>query len=170
MQLPHLLPALLLTTLTSASWFDTKQSALAEEPLPVPGDNPLTYCHKPDDYILDIEKVDLAPNPPLAGKNLTITASGTLSERVDSGAKVHLEVKYGLIRILSTVVDLCDYAKEVGEECPLEKGELEFRKDVELPREIPHGKYTVLADVITKEEKKVTCLTATVIFKGEKKD
>ena len=34
--------------------------------LEVPGDNPLVYCQDPDDYILDINHVDLAPNPPEA--------------------------------------------------------------------------------------------------------
>jgi hypothetical protein len=30
----------------------------------VPGDNPLYFCADPADYILQIEKVDLDPNPP----------------------------------------------------------------------------------------------------------
>ena len=36
---------------------------------------------------------------------------------------------------------------------------------MELPKEIPPGKYTVVADVYDKDEKKVTCLQATVEFK-----
>ena len=36
-----------------------------DEKLNVPGDNPLTYCRE-EDHILDIYKVDLEPNPPLA--------------------------------------------------------------------------------------------------------
>ena len=34
--------------------------------LGVPGDNPLQYCAKPDDNILEITSVDLSPNPPTA--------------------------------------------------------------------------------------------------------
>lgn len=33
--------------------------------IPVPGDNPLTYCAAPSSNILTIERVDLSPNPPL---------------------------------------------------------------------------------------------------------
>lgn len=49
-------------------------------------------------------------------------------------------------------------------ECPIKKGETELTKKVELPKQIPPGKYTVLADVKTKDDKAVTCLTATVQF------
>jgi len=37
-----------------------------EDPLPVPGENPLLYCANPSDYILSIDHVDLNPNPPSA--------------------------------------------------------------------------------------------------------
>jgi len=42
------------------------QHALAEELPSVPGDNPLHYCASPDKDILEIESVDLSPNPPKA--------------------------------------------------------------------------------------------------------
>jgi hypothetical protein len=33
-------------------------------PIEVPGNNPLVFCSAPESYILDIEYVDLDPNPP----------------------------------------------------------------------------------------------------------
>ncbi|KAK5015412.1 Phosphatidylglycerol/phosphatidylinositol transfer protein, partial [Cryomyces antarcticus] len=98
------------------------------------------------------------------GKNLTISARGTLSADIEDGAKVHLQVKYGLIRLINQEADLCETVKNVDLNCPLKKGEMELKKDVELPKEIPPGKYTVLADVFTKDGDKITCLTATVVF------
>ena len=77
---------------------------------------------------------------------------------------MHLQVKYGLITIIRQTADLCSQVKEVDLECPLKKGELALTKDVELPKQIPPGKYTVLADVKTKDDKKITCLSATVEF------
>lgn len=77
---------------------------------------------------------------------------------------MHLQVKYGLITIIRQDADLCSQVKNVDLECPLKKGETALTKDVELPKQIPPGKYTVLADVKTKDDKKVTCLTATVEF------
>jgi hypothetical protein len=77
---------------------------------------------------------------------------------------VHLSVKYGLITIIRQTADLCDTVKNVDLECPIKKGEMSLTKDVDLPKQIPPGKYTVLADVVTKDDKKITCLTATVEF------
>lgn len=74
---------------------------------------------------------------PHSGKSLNITATGLLSERVEKGAKAHLSVKYGLIKILTQEVDLCEQSKEVDEECPIQKGDLTLSKKVELPVEIP---------------------------------
>jgi len=99
-----------------------------------------------------------------SGTNLTITATGTFHSDIETGAKVHLTVKYGLITIVRQTADLCDAIEKVNLSCPLKKGTMTLTKDVELPKEIPPGKYTVLADVVTKDDDKITCLTATVVF------
>ena len=69
--------------------------------------------------------------------------------------------------------------KNIDEECPLE-GAKTVTKNVELPKEIPpvrkynshlrvkltalQGQYTVLADVYTEDNEKITCLEASVKF------
>lgn len=65
MQLLTFLPALLFTTLTIAG---NDQVALkpTTQDLKVPGKNPLTFCEAPDNYILNLDNVDLDPNPPQA--------------------------------------------------------------------------------------------------------
>jgi len=98
------------------------------------------------------------------GQTLVISATGNLTEPVESGAKVHLQVKYGLITLINQEADLCDQVKNVDLECPLEEGPTTFMKEVSLPRQIPPGKYTVLADVTSKDGNKITCLTAQVWF------
>ncbi|KAJ4389789.1 Phosphatidylglycerol/phosphatidylinositol transfer protein [Gnomoniopsis smithogilvyi] len=145
-------------------YFGGSQVTIKED-LKIPGDSPLQLCEKAHDSdILTIEKVDLSPNPPQAGTALVINASGTVSETIEEGAYVALQVKYGLIRLISTKADLCEQVKNVDKECPIEAGALTFSKSVDLPKEIPNGKYTVLADVYTKDDKPITCLTATVVF------
>ena len=57
---------LLVTSLASAkslSLFGSGQQPL-DAKLDVPGDNPLQFCQATSDYILLIQNVDLAPNPP----------------------------------------------------------------------------------------------------------
>jgi hypothetical protein len=144
------------------SLFDPTQVSLKNDDpeFPVKGDNPLLYCADPASYRLDIQSVDLTPNPPVAyvtahkcplfleqltnlyvaidrGRKLTIAAEGTLLDRVEKGAKVNLEVKYGLITLISQTVDLCEELKKVDLSCPLEKGKMVLTKEVELPKQIP---------------------------------
>jgi len=131
----------------------------------VPGENPLTFC-KADhgDDILELEHVNLDPNPPLKGQTLTIDVAGTLKEDIEKGAYVELQVKYGLIRLVSTKADLCEQVSNVDLECPIQKGKAVITKDVDLPKEIPPGKYTVFADAYTVDDRKIVCLEATVQF------
>ncbi|KAK5107998.1 hypothetical protein LTR62_008892 [Meristemomyces frigidus] len=140
--------------------------------LSVPGDNPLNHCADPSNDILKIENVDISPNPPKAGQTLTVTAKGILNQNVTEGAQIHLSVKYGLITIIRQTSDLCNLVKNVDLECPLSKDkETSLSKEVHLPKEIPPGKYTVMADVVAAKvegedvQKKITCLTAVVEFK-----
>jgi hypothetical protein len=61
------------------SLFDPTQATLKtndNEKFPVNGDNPLQYCAKPDSYKLEIESVDLAPNPPLPYVNCSVKLMG----------------------------------------------------------------------------------------------
>ncbi|KAL8723324.1 MAG: hypothetical protein Q9225_000376 [Loekoesia sp. 1 TL-2023] len=158
-------PLLLSTLVASKSFlFASNQQTLLDDDLSVPGDNPLKFCNDPADYILTIENVDLDPNPPEKGKDLQIKAKGNFTQKIEQGAYIQLSVKYGLITLISTTADLCEQMKEVDETCPLD-GAKEFTKDVTLPKEIPPGKYSVLADVFTNDDEEITCLKAAVQFK-----
>ncbi|OJD14789.1 hypothetical protein AJ78_04911 [Emergomyces pasteurianus Ep9510] len=150
----------------SIAWFSESQTPISLEgkKLGVPGNNPLYFCSQPETDILTIESVNLSPNPPVPGQTLAINASGTFSKQVDEGAKVQVQVKYGLIRLINQEADLCQEISNVNMECPLEEGKMSFTKLVELPKEIPPGKYTVLADVYTKDKERITCLKAEVTF------
>lgn len=115
------------------------------------------------------------------GESLTIEARGTLRQTVGEGAKVLLQVKYGLIRLINVEADLCDQITNVDLHCPLKEGEITFQKKVDIPREIPpvcsplpiilticqangwnpfQGKYAATADAYTKDNQKITCIQA----------
>ncbi|KAI9045845.1 ML domain-containing protein [Aspergillus affinis] len=145
----------------SIGLFGSSQAPIqVEEAISVPGDNPLDFCNDPAGDLVKIESVDLAPNPPLPGKTLTIKATGTFRETIEEGAYVLLQVKYGLITLIKQQADLCEQIVNVDLKCPLEKGEMSFTKNVDLPAHIPPGKYSVHADVFTKDDKRITCLDA----------
>ena len=55
-------------TTVAAGLFDGafKQEAMVDDDqVKVPGDNPLSTCHSPDNYLVKITHLDLDPNPPL---------------------------------------------------------------------------------------------------------
>ncbi|KAK7750386.1 Phosphatidylglycerol/phosphatidylinositol transfer protein [Diatrype stigma] len=163
--------ALSATGVVSArSWFGgDSQDVIVKDVDKVPGESPLEFCdsdHSKD--IVHIEQVDLLPNPPEAGADLVIRATGTVFETITDGAYVNLVVKYGLIRLVNTKADLCEQVSNVDLECPIEKGILSITKAVEIPKEVPPGTYNVHAEVVNADGKPITCLQATVTFGGKK--
>ena len=104
----------------------------------VPGKSPVEICSlSPSDDLVEIKYIDLSPNPPLAGQNLTIDAMGYLKTTIEEGAYANFEVKYGFIKLLTGTADLCEQAAEVDLTCPIEKGEVSVQKLVQLPSQIP---------------------------------
>ena len=84
----HLLNSLAL--LASVAWSQNTNSK-------VPGSNPLTYCSpSPSTDILHISSVDFAPNPPVKGHQLTISANGSTTQPIQQGDYINLVVKWGM--------------------------------------------------------------------------
>lgn len=100
----------------------------------------------------------------MKGEDLQIDFKGYLSETVPNGTVVEIIVKYGVVKLIQKKFDFCDKIQEVDEKCPIPQGELTFNKVVALPKEIPPGKYTVHAEIITPEKKRVACLIGQTIF------
>ncbi|KAL9060991.1 MAG: hypothetical protein Q9206_000789 [Seirophora lacunosa] len=155
---------LFLSSLATCNFlFAADQQTLVDSDISVPGENPLNFCSEPTEYSLTIDNVDLEPNPPEKGKELLIKARGNFTEEVEQDAYINISVKYGLITLINTKADLCEQMKQVDEECPLD-GAKAFTKSVTLPKEIPPGTYSVLADVYNNDNKQITCLKASVHF------
>lgn len=131
---------------------------------PVPGNAPIINCDSSSKQILDLQRVVIDPNPPAKGANLTFVATGYLDVDIVDGAYVDVDVRYGFIRLIHQTYDLCSEAKNIDLTCPIKKGEQVLTKLVEIPAEVPPGKYVVNARAYTKDDELITCLTATVEF------
>lgn len=140
---------------------NTEQSILGK---PISGDSPIELCEVDVPKLLTIEHINLSPNPPAKGQNLTIEATGILATDVEEGAYINVEVTYGYIRLLTQTFDLCEQLEQVDMKCPLKKGPISFNKQVELPSEIPPGQYVAVAKAYTKDDKALTCLETKVSF------
>lgn len=131
---------------------------------PVPGDSPVAICDTEETQILELTSLVISPNPPVKGENLTVSGVGFLSADVTEGAYVEVDVRYGYIKLLHQTFDLCEEMGEVDLECPLEKGVHQITKSVEIPAEVPPGKYVVYARAYTKDDEFIACITASVEF------
>lgn len=130
----------------------------------IPGDSPIDTCESPapNTDLIEITNLEISPNPPERGQNLTISATGLIKEDIEAGAYVEIEVKYGLIRLLRQTLDLCEQTEKVELGCPIKEGEVSLERVVQLPQAIPPGRYTVNARVFTEDDRQVTCLVAKV--------
>ncbi|AGO12541.1 AaceriAER201Cp [[Ashbya] aceris (nom. inval.)] len=133
---------------------------------PIPGGSPLARCDVEEDHLLDVQEIEITPNPPQRGKNLTVEARGDLFGPVEDGAYVIVEVRLGYIKLLSETFDLCKELDEndLGLQCPLAEGEYELAKTVEIPQQVPPGRYHVVARAYTVDDELITCLTGDVYF------
>lgn len=140
------------------------QTFPGQDERPVPGNSPIIQCDVSSPQLLDLQRVVIDPNPPAKGQNLTFVATGYLSQDILDGAYVDVDVRYGYIRLIHQTFDVCEEVTNVDLECPIKKGQQVISKSVEIPNEVPPGKYIVNARAYTKEDVLITCLSATVEF------
>ena len=131
---------------------------------PIPGDSPVNVCDLDQPKLVEIYHLDIAPNPPQKGKNVTIYAEGIVKKTIKEGAYVDVEVRYGYIKLLQQTFDLCEQSKSVGIECPIEEGKVTLNSSAAIPIEVPPGKYSVAARAYTVDDEPITCLSATGLF------
>lgn len=57
-----------------------------------------------------IKEINVTPDPPAPGKNLTVNVKAEVLKTVDEGAWAHVVVKLGLIKLLQKDFDICEEA------------------------------------------------------------
>jgi len=151
----------LFSALTFGSYINYQETTPQNDPHAFQGT--IEDCGSEDD-ILQIEYINISPDPPLKGKELAIDAAGYLKETVGEGSYIVLTVKYGIIKILGKTMDLCEQTQKVDKSCPLEEGKQTLVTTVELPKEIPPGTFFVDAFVYTPDNRRIACLKAKASF------
>ncbi|KAH3898794.1 sterol transporter SCDLUD_005131 [Saccharomycodes ludwigii] len=150
-------------------FFDAKKLNDGADLRPINGDSPLLQCDLLEVQSLNINEIDLSPNPPVRGSELEIKAKGVLKSPtiIDYGSYIDVEVRLGYIRLISQTYDLCEQLEENdidGLECPLQPGFYDVTKIVEIPQEVPPGTYSVNVRAYNYDDSEITCLTGDVTF------
>ncbi|KAJ6519920.1 ML domain-containing protein [Mycena sanguinolenta] len=122
-------------------------------------------CGSPSNPI-QIESIELSPDPPLLGQDLTVTARGVVTEVIAEGATAQATVKLGLIKLLQRTFDVCEESRKANAtiSCPVEPGPYEVVHTVALPKEIPKAKFVVLVRGSTVAEETMLCLDLKIDF------
>jgi len=159
--------ALTFFTLGQAGPLTQEQEVLAAADTPVHTTDGWRYtdCGLPTDPI-QIDSIDVSPDPPQPGKDLTVLVKATALERLEEGAYADVTVKLGLIKLLKKQFDLCEEARNANTtvQCPVEEGSYEVTQTVALPKEIPKAKFVVEVRGYTVEDEPMLCLDLHVDF------
>ena len=94
------------------------------------------FCSGKND-IFHPTHLEISPDPPVRGEPLRIIINGTLSHPITQGSTAHVTVKLGFIKLLDRDFDVCENAKEINQECPVEAGKLDIYKVVDIPPQAP---------------------------------
>lgn len=113
-----------------------------------------------------LQEINVKPDPPIAGQNLTVYAKGTVNADIEEGTFADVVVKLGFIRLLSKRFDVCQLAEENDAElkCPVKAGEYEMTHTVELPREIPPARFNVHVSGKTQADVDLMCMDLSIDF------
>ncbi|KAJ3292122.1 Phosphatidylglycerol/phosphatidylinositol transfer protein [Borealophlyctis nickersoniae] len=146
------------TRIPPAFAFQWPPASAAQNPTTVTG-SAVSNCGTSSD-IWHLDYIKITPDPPQRGQPLLIDVKGNLDEKVDKGAYAQVTVKLGIIKLLDSRLDLCDEAKNLNVTCPIEKGEQQITRTVDLPNELPPGKYKIHVDAFNFDDKHVACIDA----------
>ena len=116
----------------------------------------LTNCTSAKDEAT-INSVDIAPDPPQRGKNLSVVMNITFKEVV-SGGDIKLLAKYDGVIVLNESFVLCDIARESGVPCNITVGNHILKLSKPLPSLIPPGKYEGSIIVNDPNGKELVCV------------
>ncbi|KAI0067734.1 hypothetical protein BV25DRAFT_1876416 [Artomyces pyxidatus] len=115
---------------------------------------------------IQIQSIDVSPDPPKPGQNMTVTVVAAAQGKVEDGAYADVTVKLGLIKLLQKQFDLCEEARKADTtvQCPVEEGSYTVVQTVELPKEIPQAKFAVSVRAYTKDDDDLFCVDLKVDF------
>ncbi|EGC32925.1 hypothetical protein DICPUDRAFT_37512 [Dictyostelium purpureum] len=105
--------------------------------------------------LLQIDTVDITPNPPQKGQDLTVSASGYLSQTVQDGT-ANIIVKYGFITLYKGSQDICTPKDPIA--CPIQAGQYNKTVSATIPSAAPSGKYTGSVTLVSNTGAQIACI------------
>ncbi|KAI1793926.1 ML domain-containing protein [Ganoderma leucocontextum] len=120
-----------------------------------------------DAHLVHINSIEVSPDPPARGQDLTITVDGVAKGPVEDGAYADVTVKAGIIRLLHKEFDVCEEARNANTtvQCPVKEGSHKVTQTVTLPSEIPPAQFTVNIRGYTEDDEDLVCMDLMMDFR-----
>ena len=126
-----------------------------------------SICKK-DISSFELKSLVLTPNPPEKGKKLSIKLNGDLLKSINSGSLLRTVVKYQRIVLFRSTFDVCKELEKPDNKlpikCPIEIGEKTLDYEVDLPDNLPNGKFSVDAELLNENKDLIFCTKIQMIF------
>lgn len=74
---------------------------------------------------------------PCSGRELILNAHGELTDRIENGSFLHIQVKLAGTRIINKKFDLCASLQQFGQQCPFRVGNVSISKELMIDKMIP---------------------------------
>ncbi|PCH33783.1 hypothetical protein WOLCODRAFT_135322 [Wolfiporia cocos MD-104 SS10] len=123
-------------------------------------------CGTPS-HLVHIQDIQITPDPPQKGKDMTVTVVGTADSEIEDGAYADVVVKVGAIKLLQKEFDVCEEARNANAsiQCPVAEGHHKVTHTVALPKEIPPAIFNVNIRAYTVEDEDLACVDIGIDFR-----
>lgn len=127
------------------------------------------WCNDVDarQYLMELEAVELSPDPPILGTNLTFHGTGSLNGPVTNGSYVDVSAYLGFLRVYAERMDLCEVldTNNVQVRCPMEPGQYDITHVVEIPSgRVPPIPFRFKITGMSQDNKQIACIHGKIRF------
>jgi len=126
-------------------------------------------CNPSQAYKAKINKFDLigaGGSTVPRGKPIEVALEGTLEEQVGEGTWAEITVQYRHIQLLQASFDVCEELEGFPDQnelkCPIQKGPVSTRQKVDIPKDIPKGRYDIKVKGLDQKKKELICIIMSI--------
>lgn len=121
---------------------------------------------RPSRDAVTIESIQVSPDPPVPGENVTVSGWGTLRTPVHTGSDAEVIVRLGLAPVYRETLDLCRLAERehFQLQCPISPGTYHLQHTVQVPKNIPRARYNAHITAENHLSQELLCLDVGVDF------
>lgn len=122
---------------------------------------------KAETYLMNISSVEISPDPPVTGRNLTFRGAGAVRGLVTEGSYIDVGVYLGFLRFYSKRLDLCEVLREndVDVQCPIFPGAYEVEQIVEIPQmRVPPIPFRFKVLGVSQNDDVIACINGRVVL------